>query len=156
VEGNQVNECRFRPQRLLPVALFFTLACAGCSSAKPDPVCDQFMQLKNARDPAAAELLGPLPPVPADPVTEEEADRLDAEFVLHSPLQVVEVRADTSASADGKAAHCVLVVKGTFTCRPLRVVGAHGLSQRYLVNPDLIVEVRDGKIYGLRAQLHTD
>jgi hypothetical protein len=155
MEEDKVNQCRSQPQRIVAVALLCALTCAGCSSAKPDPVCEAFMQLKNAKDAAADDLLGPLPPVPSDPVTEEEADRLDTDYVLHSPLYIIAVRPDTAASV-GKPSRCVLVVKGTFSCRPLRVRGSESHSQRHLVNPDLIVEVRDGKLYGVRAQVHPE
>jgi hypothetical protein len=153
VEGDKVSKYRFPPRRLVAVAGLFVLLGAGCS-AKPDPVCEQFMQLKNAQDPAADDLLGPLPQVPTNPVTDEEADRLDAEFILHSPLWIAAARPETVAN--GEPARCVLVVKGTFSCRSLLIQGGQGLSQRHLVNPDVIVEIRDGKIYGVRARMHSD
>ena len=52
-------------------------------------ICVQFLQLKNAGDPAADKLLGPAPAVPAAPVSREEAERLQTDFFLRQDFRVV-------------------------------------------------------------------
>jgi hypothetical protein len=119
--------------------------------AQPRSVGRHFMELKNAGDPRADDLLGPAPVIPDEPVSEAEADRLDAEVLLHGRLQIKDVRAE-----DGS--HLALAAQGSYSARPLQVQTASGVerSQRVLTNPDIIVEVRDGKLYGVRLQLHHD
>jgi hypothetical protein len=116
-------------------------------------LCRQFMELKNAGDPRAHGLLGPLPAVPEGPVPASEADRLDAEFMLHQPFRVREVAREAAAPA-----HFVLVVDGSLASERLVVRTPTGTEtrQRAMWSPDLVVEVRDGKIHGIRPALHED
>ena len=106
----------------------------------------QFMQAKNAGAPAP-ELLGPPPAVPDGPVSPEEADRLDTEFSL---------RQDVHFSGVGRAAkpgELVLCAKGSVSAPELRVRTASGVEthQRVMFNPDVTVEVRDGRICGVSS-----
>ncbi len=112
-------------------------------------LCAQFMQRKNAGAPAP-ELLGPPPAVPDGPVSPEEADRLDTEFSL---------RQDVHFSGVGRAAkpgELVLCAKGSVSAPELRVRTASGVEthQRVMFNPDVTVEVRDGRIYGVSSGAH--
>jgi hypothetical protein len=145
----------YRLASIIAVAGLLMAACAGCA-AKPDPLCERFAQLKNAGDPQAEELLGPLPPVPADPISDDEADRLDAEFLLHAKLQILGVWPEPGPAGQGQPPRCRLALNGSYACRPLLIDGSPRPSQRVLVNPDLIVEVRDGKVCGVRVQLHRE
>ena len=109
-------------------------------------LCAEFMQRKNAGAPAP-ELLGPPPAVPDGPVSPEEADRLDTEFSL---------RQDVHFSGVGRAAkpgELVLCAKGSVSAPELRVRTASGVEthQRVMFNPDVTVEVRDGRIYGVSS-----
>ena len=95
----------------------------------------------------APELLGPPPAVPDGPVSPEEADRLDTEFSL---------RQDVHFSGVGRAAkpgELVLCAKGSVSAPELRVRTASGVEthQRVMFNPDVTVEVRDGRIYGVSS-----
>jgi hypothetical protein len=139
---------------------------AGWSSARPlapqdadSPdarLCRRFMDLKNAGDPQADGLLGPAPAVPAAAVAPAEADRLEAEFMLRQPFRVREVGRDAAAPA--AAGRFVLVVDGSVASERVAVETPKGTEtrQRAMWSPDLVVEVRDGKIHGVRPQLHEE
>jgi hypothetical protein len=132
----------------------------GKAKTEADRVCERFMALKNARDSAALELLGVAPAVPDRELTKEEADRLQTDLFLRQDVRVVEVRRDRRAQKDGptKSPYCVLVTQGQVTAPDMTVTTPKGpeRGQRFMSNPDLVVEVRDGKIYGVEARLHMD
>jgi hypothetical protein len=114
------------------------------------------MELKNAGDPQADGLLLPAPAVPETAVASAEADRLDAEIMLRQPFHVREVCRDAAAPA--AAGRFVLVVDGSVASQRLAVQTPAGTEtrQRTMWSPDLVVDVRDGKIHGVRPQLHED
>lgn len=134
----------------------------GCAPVRTEPtrkarivtpeeqLCLEFAERKNRGDPRANDLLGPPPVVPATAVTEADAQRLDTEIFLRRDYRIREVRPEGS---DGRIV--VLVVEGNLMSEPMRV-GTDGLGTRQIVNPDLVVEVRNGKIHGVLAQLHQD
>lgn len=114
-------------------------------------LCERFRMLKNAADPSAADFLAPLPVQPNEPISETEAARFQAECFLRQELRILAVR---RSSKD----RLVLVTKGNVSAPTLEVRTARGVDrvQRTMVNPDLIVEVREGKIRGIRAEMHRD
>jgi hypothetical protein len=140
--------------------LCYVVGCAPVPPAAPpakarvvppeEKVCLRFAELKNKGDVAANELLGPPPVVPAEAVSEAEGQRLDTEVFLRRDYRITDVRPE---GAGGRT--FVLVVEGNLMSEPMRV-GNDGLGTRQIVNPDLVVEVRDGKIYGVLSQLHRD
>jgi hypothetical protein len=147
----------------LAVALTAVALGSGCGSPRaPDPsgVCEQFMKLKNARDGAAADLLGATPVVPDRELTKDEADRLQTDLFLRQDVRVVEVRRDRRAQKEDptKFPYFVLVTQGQVSGPKMTIATSKGpeSGQRFMSNPDLIVEVRDGKIYGVEARLHMD
>jgi hypothetical protein len=119
-------------------------------------LCRQFMDLKNAGDPQADRLLAPAPAVPETAVAPAEADRLDAEVMLRQPFHVQEVGRD--AAAPGAAGRFVLVVNGSVAAGRVVVRTPTGeeTRQRAMWSPDLVVDVREGKIHGVRPQLHEE
>jgi hypothetical protein len=119
-------------------------------------LCLQFIDEINAGKAPPAERLGPRPSVPDDPVTPEDAARLDAEFILRRSYRVEDVR-PYPAGPNGEP-RFLLVLKGGVDSEKMRVRTGEGQieeGKRILSNPDVIVEVRDGKIYGIKAQVHT-
>jgi hypothetical protein len=94
------------------------------------------------------------PPVPAEPVSREEADRLDAEILLRQPFQVVDVHREAGSRAGPK--RFVLVTHGPLSSERITVRTPTGseVMQRTMFSPDLVVEVRDGRLRGVRAGLH--
>ncbi len=115
-----------------------------------EQVCVQFLRLKNAGDPAADKLLGPSPLVPTAPVSKAEADRLQTDFFLRQDVRVV------GAGRDKPTGALVLYTKGNVSAPTLDVKTAAGVetAQRTMANPDLVVEVRDGRIHGVAARMH--
>jgi hypothetical protein len=111
----------------------------------------EFVERKNNGDPAAFALLGPAPDFSGPPVPKEEADRLQTDFYLRQNVQF------TGVGRDKKTGALVLFGKGGAAAPTMQVITANGLEpsgQRVLINPDLTVEVRDGHIYGVAANLH--
>ncbi len=118
-------------------------------------LCDRFAQLHNAGDPAAAALLGRVPAVPEEPVSAAEVHRLQADWFLREPIEILRVEPERPAQ-DTQAPRFVLVTKGNVAAPAVQERTPSGVerSQRTMTNPDLVVEVRDGKIYGVRPELH--
>ena len=58
----------------------------------------------------------------------------------------------------GSAGRFLLTLDGTCYSEPVRVQTPTGVDrrQRMASNPDLLVEVRDGKIHGLQVRLNAD
>jgi hypothetical protein len=125
-----------------------------------EQLCRTFMAVKNAGDPRAAEFLDPAPAVPAAPVSQAEANVLDAEFILHGTYQVLSVRPLRPGASDrgNGLPRFVLVLRGGGVSEKLLIRDGNKVeaSQRFVKDPDLIVEVRDGKLHGLEVRLHQD
>ena len=117
----------------------------------------RFKALKNAHDPAANDLLGPAPVVPASAVSPEEADQLHAEFFLRGDYQVVSVQPKT-AGAGGPDARFLLAIKGNVTSPRIPQIGPKGTDtiNRSLSDPDIIVRVEGNTIRAVGWQLHHD
>ncbi len=114
-------------------------------------LCWHFAALKNAHESSADKLLGPAANAPQQAVTPEEAERINADAFLRGELLVLDVRPDDSA----KDAHrFVLVTKGFASGEPLRIRSGETVDrvQQLVTNPEVVVEVRDGKIQPLRAR----
>jgi hypothetical protein len=119
-------------------------------------LCGQFMKLKNAADAKADDLLGRVPGVTEEALPEDEVQRLQTDFFLRENIQVLSVTAEGNRRANVPAGCFVLATRGNVAAPILNQKTANGVerSQRTMANPDLIVQVRDGKIYGVRAELH--
>jgi hypothetical protein len=135
--------------------LLLTAGLSGCgwfsekaggvaSGSEEEQLCRRFADLKNAGDATANDLLAPAPAVPVERVSNEEADRLDAQFILRNPFQVRKVLASGPKQF-------VLVVEGG--CASEKLPG-HG--QRWLLNPEIVVTVQNGQILGLSAHVHVE
>ena len=79
-----------------------------------------------------------------------EADRLQTDFFLRQDVRIVGAGRDKATGA------LVLYTKGNVSAPTLHVKTETGVetAQRTMANPDLVVEVRDGRIYGVAAHLH--
>jgi hypothetical protein len=120
-------------------------------------LCRHFMVLKNSRDRAADDLLGPAPAVPAEAVTPEEAGRLQAEFFLRGDCRVVSVRPEKPEDA-GPDARFVLTLKGSLSSPPITQAGSDGthVVSRTMSDPEVVVRVADGKIRATEARMPHD
>jgi hypothetical protein len=121
-------------------------------------LCDRFARLHNAGDPAAASLLGRVPVVPDGPLSSEEVNRWQADWFLREPVEILRVGPERRSQGKpaGLTGRFVFVTKGNVAAPTLQERTPSGVerSQRTMSNPDLMVEVRDGKVYGVRAELH--
>ena len=128
-----------------------------------DRIIDRFMRLRNAGDPAANLLLGPESAFPDHPVSEDEAERLQADHFLRQGLRITTIRRQEPFGMSGPPSlpsdqHYLLVTEGNVAAPTLTVQTARGLerSQRTMSNPDVEVVVREGRMVALRALLHRD
>jgi hypothetical protein len=124
-----------------------------------EKLLDRFVNLHNAGDPDAASLLGPEPRVLDRPLSPDEARKLQTEFFLRQKTEIKEFSRKRFTSGRRRTlpeGQFVLVVKGQFTAPAMEVRTEKGVrtKQAMLYNPDLIVEVKGGKIHGVRAELH--
>jgi hypothetical protein len=133
--------------------------------AKADRVIDSFGQKANAKDRTALDLLGPEPVFDERPVSEAEADARQADFYLRRPdLRVVTIRRGEPGKkrkkGDPPRDIYTLVTKVQGSTPPLTVRNNKGVvespSRLFIINPDIVVEVKDGKIHGVRPEVHQD
>lgn len=129
-----------------------------------DGVLDRFRTQINASDRKALDLLGPEPVFDTRPVSEQEADARTADFYLRQPdLKIVGIRRGDPKVREKKGMagnRYTLVTRVQGSTPPLSVRNDKGVvespSRLFMINPDLVVEVKDGKIHGIRPELHVD
>jgi hypothetical protein len=129
-----------------------------------DRVIDAFMRLHNTDSPDARALLGhagKAAEMKDRVLTADEERTLTAEHFLRSDaLRVIDVwrgEPDESGAQVARPGRYTLITHGTGSTPPYRLTTSKpGTSpvQQHLNNPDLIVDVRDGKIVGVRADCH--
>jgi hypothetical protein len=123
-------------------------------------IIDRFFTLHENGDKAALEQLCPAPVFDDEPVSEKTAEARQTDFFLRSDLRFRDL---WRGEPDGKGGQrdvpgrFTIVTKGSASAPKLRIRTERGVdppSQLMMSSPDLVVEVRKGKIYGLRAELH--
>ncbi len=109
------------------------------------------MALKNAGDPAANDLLGTEPEVTSEAISAEEAAHIDTDTFLRGDLRMVDVLADRSATGT----RFLLITKGSGVGKTLYIRSGDKVNrvQRLVTDAALLVEVRNGKIHGVKTQL---
>ena len=132
----------------------------------PDPdraVIDGYLEaLRGGAD--VSPFLGPPAVFDDTPVSEEEAEEKYADYCLrHRKVKVAAVRAGEIGPTGKKTTsphRFTLVVKGEVTTPRLRVRNRAGEIDPplplFITNPDVIVEVKAGKIHGVRTELSRD
>jgi hypothetical protein len=120
----------------------------------------QDFALRLKSDPEAARrMLGPAAVFDLEPVSEDEAERRATDFFLRSEgLKVIDVVEGVPVEGGQKAepGKYTLVTRGYASTPKQRVVtkrGVEGPAPWHLSNPLVVVEVRDGKIVGLRTEM---
>jgi hypothetical protein len=130
-----------------------------------DWVVNDFCVKANQLDRSALDLLGPEPVFDDQPVSEAEADARQADFYLRRPeLRVLGIRRGEPGKkrkkGDPPRDVYTLVTKVQGSTPPLTVRNANGLvespSRLFLIDPDIVVEVKGGKIHGVRPELRSD
>jgi predicted Zn finger-like uncharacterized protein len=139
------------------IAVYFLAAKKGVdgtveSSASND-VCHEFARLKNAGDSKANDLLAPVPDLTQTVIDEQDKPAFDAAVVLREPGTIIDVLPEDPTAPFPRFA---LLLKGGFDIPKVSIrdkFGVHEGSQRGLFNPEVLVEVRDGRIYPLKVGL---
>jgi hypothetical protein len=126
-----------------------------------DRVIDEFVRRHRDGDPKAVDLLGTAPVFGDEMVSEAEAERRETDHFLRSSLEIVDIwRGEPTGQGPQKPVPGLytLVARGGVFAPALQVDYGDGKPsprQRTMHNPDLIVEVRDGKVRGVRSDVHT-
>jgi hypothetical protein len=130
----------------------------GAKLSAAERLCCDFLRLKNARDPNAEALLPLPPPWPTAPITEDEADRLDAQLFIRQPFQVTQLY--QQPGTDNSAPRFVLAVEGTVRAPDGLMIrtpdGGIRQHNHAVFNPDFVVEVRDGQLHCVKVKVHED
>jgi hypothetical protein len=130
-----------------------------------DRVIDGFARKANAKDREAVGLLGPEAVFDGKPISEQEADARQADYYLRRPeLRVITIRSGEPGKkrkkGDPPRDVYTLVTKVQGSTPPLTVRNAKGVvespSRLFIIDPDIVVEVKDGKIHGVRSELRSD
>jgi hypothetical protein len=130
-----------------------------------DRVIDSFARKVNAKDREALGLLGPEPVFDEEPVSDEEAEARQTAYCLRRPeLRVVGIRRGEPGvkrkKGDPPRDIYTLATKLQGSTPPLRIRDEKGNvgspSRLFVVDLDLVVEVKDGKIHGIRTTVHQD
>ncbi len=129
-------------------------------ATKEDRLVDRFVRLHKDKLADAVKLLSPLP-ASDRPLDDAQFDALATDYFLRSPqLKIVDVwKGDLGADGTPRPAkgRYILVTKGNVSSPPLRLRNAAGgdsPSQLNMTSPDLVIEVKEGAIRGLRAESH--
>jgi hypothetical protein len=112
-------------------------------------LCADFIALKNAHKSEANRFLAELEPAPDGAVARAVADRLQTDYFLRQDFEVVGARRGRTKDS------LVLITRGKATAPAVQIRDGDRIEteQRTMFNLDLTVEVRQGKIYGVRADL---
>jgi hypothetical protein len=125
-----------------------------------DRIIDRFFTLQKAGNKSALDLLGSAPVFDDEPVSEQTADARQTDFFLRSDLQFRDIwRGEPDGNGGQRTVprRYTIVTKGYVSSPKLNIRTERGIDpgvQWLGSNPDLVVEVRNGRIYGLRAELH--
>lgn len=132
-------------------------------TTEDDNKVDAFIRQRGDNSTGGTALLAPDPRFDENtPVTQKEADAMHAGFFLHRCAKVIKVRSGEPDSESGWLTtpnRYTLAVQVTGVTPQLRIKSGEKVdfpSRLSIVDPDIVVEIRDGKIFALRAELHRD
>jgi hypothetical protein len=124
--------------------------------SREDRVVDRFVRLRKAGAPAALALLGRRPVFTDRPMRPAEAEALDADYFLRDGgLKVTAIwwgEPDGTGGQKPAAGRYTLATRGAASTPPHRTAPGAPEQQRHVFNPELVVEVRDGKVFGVRVE----
>jgi hypothetical protein len=127
-------------------------------SSEADKLIDRFVALKKVGDPGADALLGGKALTEEQVIDEADVERLSTDTYLRQPLKALAIhRGEPDGRGGQKAAanRYTLACQGPIQTPPFRVRDARGealLTRDLITGPgELVVEVRGGKIHGVRS-----
>jgi len=119
-----------------------------------DRVCDTFKQLRARGDVSADALLGRVPSVPAQPFSSpEEVERMQCDFYLRDPNTKV-LAISRAPAVDGHARYR-FKTEGNISPPQLPIQRPTEVEHwgRTMYNLELIVEVKEGKLFGVSGKV---
>lgn len=134
-------------------------------SESDERVIARFTRWRNEGDQRALELLGPAPVFDDVPVSEKVAEARQTDHLLRArEMTITAIRRGEPDRSTGKikpsAGRYTLVTRMQGSAPPIRVRNDRGEveppASLFIMHPDLVVEVIDGKIHGLRNTIHID
>jgi hypothetical protein len=136
---------------------------AWAPATEKENVLDRFVKLRNAGDPSAEQLLPRKEGLPEQPVPEAEWLRLSLDRALREPgLKVAHVcrgEPDGEGGLKDVPGRWTLVTSGSFSGPPFSVREPDGRvsvnCQKHYSDSAVIVEVKGGKVHGVRAEQST-
>ena len=130
-------------------------------TTEEDRLVDAFRKARNG-DAKATLNLAPEPVFDDEPVSEAEGDAKQSHYILHRVRQVVAVRSGEPGKGkdwlDTTHRYTLTTrVSGTAPKVTVKVGDRVGFpTELSIMHPDIVVEVRGGKIHALRAELHRE
>ena len=135
---------------------------AADAPTEEDRLVDAFRNARNENAKATSNL-APDPVFDDKPVSEAEEDAMQAGYFLHGARQIVAIRAgefDEKQRTWLKTPHRYTLTTRIQGSTPKVAVKVGGRVEAprglFMIDPDIVVEVRDGKIHALRADLHRE
>lgn len=126
-----------------------------------DRLLDEAVGLLNRQGAGAHRLLGPAAVFDDQPVSEADADARQADFYLRHPkTQITGIRRGelTRGKLVGAKGRYTLTTKVEASTPSLRIRNEKGVvgspSRLFMINPAIVVELRDGKVHAVRAELN--
>ncbi|MFO0926934.1 MAG: hypothetical protein U0736_07805 [Gemmataceae bacterium] len=124
---------------------------------------DEAVRLLNEGGADRHRLLGPAAVFDDTPVDEAQADARQADFYLRHPkLHITAIRRGEQVRGKqvDRPRTYTLGTKVDGSTPPLRIRTETGRveapSRLFMINPDLVVELRDGKVFAVRPELKSD
>lgn len=139
-----------------------TMALPGWApQSTEDRLLDEAVGLLNRQGAEAHRLLGPAAVFDHQPVSEADADARQADFYLRHPkTQITGIRRGelTRGKLVPAKGRYTLATKVEASTPPLRIRNEKGVvespSRLFMINPAVVVELRDGKVHAVRAELN--
>jgi hypothetical protein len=119
---------------------------------------DAFRTSRNA-DAKSTLNLAPEPVFDDKPVGEEEGEAMHATYILHRVREVVDISAGEPVKGGGwldTPRRYTLATRGQYNAPKVAVEIAGRVqspASLFIIDPDIVVEVRDGKIHALRTEM---
>ena len=120
-----------------------------------------FLKARNA-DVKSTLNLAPAPVFDGKPVSEAEGEAMQASYFLHRARKIVAIHVGEPGKGEAwlnTPNHYTLTTRASGTTPKVAVKVGDRVdtpSELSMLNPDIVVEVRNGKIHALRAELHRE
>ena len=127
-------------------------------TTEADRLVDAFRTARN-EDAESSLNLAPDPVFDDKPVGENEGEAMHAAYILHRVRKIVEISAGEPVKGGGwwdTPRRYTLATRGQYSAPKVAIEIAGRVqtpASLFIIDPDIVVEVRDGKIHALRAEM---